>query len=72
MLESMEGSFNFAHFDGRIQREDFPYLRQLLLPNSIIALDDFEGMEKGVCNLIMMREYDLILDIFWFTRVKPP
>jgi hypothetical protein len=64
MLRSMEGSYNFAHFDGRIQKEDLPYLHQLLLPNSIIALDDFEGMEKGVVNLMLMREHNLIPDHF--------
>jgi len=62
MLKSVQGDFNFAHFDGRIQPEDFPYLRNLLLPNSIIALDDFEGMEKGVCNLMLMRQHNLIPD----------
>jgi hypothetical protein len=64
MLQSMEGTYNFAHFDGRIQKEDFPYLSKLLLPNSIIAIDDFEGMEKGVCNLMLMREHNLIPDHF--------
>ena len=62
MLQSIQGHYNFAHFDGRVQRDDLRHLQRLLLPNSIIALDDFEGMEKGVCNLMLMREHNLIPD----------
>ena len=64
MLQSMQGTYSFAHFDGRIQRDDLSYLKELLLPDSIIALDDFEGMEKGVCNLMLMREHGLFPNHF--------
>ena len=36
--------------DGRLQQDDFQYLSKLLHDNSIILLDDFEGVEKGVSN----------------------
>jgi hypothetical protein len=64
MFKGLGGAYNFAHFDGRIQREDIPYLRQLFHPSAIIALDDFEGMEKGVANLMLMREHDLMSNHF--------
>lgn len=36
--------------DGRLQPGDFELLGSLLHQNSIILLDDFEGVEKGVVN----------------------
>jgi hypothetical protein len=36
--------------DGRLQPGDFELLGSLLHQNSIILLDDFEGVEKGVLN----------------------
>jgi len=36
--------------DGRLQKDDFQYLGKILHANSMILLDDFEGVEKGVAN----------------------
>lgn len=36
--------------DGRLQQEDFQFLSQILHAQSIVLLDDFEGIEKGVVN----------------------
>jgi hypothetical protein len=41
---------DFLALDGRLQQEDFPYLTKILHAKSIILLDDFEGVEKGVVN----------------------
>lgn len=38
------------HIDGRLNQEDFPLLVDLKVTDSIILLDDFEGIEKGVAN----------------------
>lgn len=48
--------FDFVHLDGRVQRDDLSYIRKLVHENAIVALDDFEGVEKGVANLTMFRE----------------
>ncbi|MFZ5699088.1 MAG: hypothetical protein ACOY9J_10320 [Pseudomonadota bacterium] len=37
--------------DGRLQAEDLPLVRDLMHSETVILLDDFEGMEKGVVNL---------------------
>jgi hypothetical protein len=64
MLNAMAGQYNFAHFDGRVQKDDISLLKKLLVQNAVIALDDFEGMEKGVANLIMLREAGLFQQHF--------
>jgi len=46
-----EGSFQLLYVDGRLQLDDFPLLQRLCAPDVIVALDDFEGIEKGVANL---------------------
>jgi len=43
--------FDLLYVDGRIQEGDLEFLQVLLDPNVIIALDDFESMEKGVDNV---------------------
>jgi hypothetical protein len=56
MLEQLEGTFDLVFLDGRIQASEVGRLEQLLSPDAIIALDDFEGMEKGVANLSFLRQ----------------
>lgn len=55
MLQQLDGAFDFAFLDGRLQNDDLGRLDQLLAPDAIVALDDFEGMEKGVANLSLLR-----------------
>ena len=43
------------HFDGRVADADLPLIGKLMKPTSVIALDDFEGFEKGVANLSLLR-----------------
>lgn len=40
--------------DGRLQQEDFQYLSKILHAKSIIVVDDFEGVEKGVANASLL------------------
>jgi len=56
MLQQLDGAFDLAFFDGRIQPQEVARLEQLLSPDAIIALDDFEGVEKGVANLSLLRQ----------------
>jgi predicted O-methyltransferase YrrM len=46
---------DFAFIDGRLSAEDVAILAKLLNDRAVVALDDFEGMEKGVGNLILLR-----------------
>lgn len=45
----------FAHIDGRLAPEDFDLLESIADPRIIMALDDFEGIEKGVANFSTLR-----------------
>lgn len=60
MLGRLTGPFDFVHLDGRLTEKDGPLLQQLLSPEAIVALDDFEGVEKGVANLMYMRSAGLL------------
>jgi hypothetical protein len=41
---------DFLVLDGRLQQDDYNFLGEILHSESIIVLDDFEGIEKGVAN----------------------
>ena len=55
MLKKLKGEFDFCFFDGRLQDVDVNLINNLINENVVIGLDDFEGMEKGVINLIKLR-----------------
>jgi predicted O-methyltransferase YrrM len=46
---------DFAHIDGRLAQEDFDLLESIADPRIVIAIDDFEGIEKGVANYSILR-----------------
>jgi predicted O-methyltransferase YrrM len=56
MLAKMEGKIDLLHLDGRLQADDREHLTRLCAPDTIITLDDFEGVEKGVWNAM---QFDL-------------
>jgi len=43
------------YFDGRLQNSDLKYIAQLSGENTILVVDDFEGIEKGVINCILLK-----------------
>jgi hypothetical protein len=56
MLAKMEGKIDLLHLDGRLQADDREHLARLCTADTIITLDDFEGVEKGVWNAM---QFDL-------------
>ena len=56
MFQQLNGEFDFIFLDGRVVDEDLINLDRLITRETIIALDDFEGIEKGVVNLIFLRK----------------
>ena len=62
MMSGLDGSFDFVHLDGRLVDADLPLLGRLLAHESVVALDDFEGIEKGVANLMNLRAAGLLRD----------
>lgn len=51
-LASEKRNCDLILLDGRLQKEDFGFLSSILRPETVILLDDFEGIEKGVINAI--------------------
>ncbi|MDC0457602.1 hypothetical protein OAM56_06740 [Alphaproteobacteria bacterium] len=64
MLKKIEEKIDFLLIDGRLNNNDNIELDRLLHSNSIIALDDFEGMEKGVANLFTLKRIDQLKNHF--------
>jgi plasmid maintenance system antidote protein VapI len=54
MFSKLDGKIDLLHLDGRLQPDDKPHLERLFTPNTIITLDDFEGIEKGVWNAMQI------------------
>lgn len=48
--------FDLFNFDGRIQPADIPLITQLSHPGTLYVFDDFEGTEKGVANVLALRQ----------------
>ena len=59
-LASKGAKLDMLHLDGRLMKEDLSLLAKLLKPDTLIALDDCEGDEKGHMNLDLLRRAGLI------------
>ena len=51
MFEVMTEKPDMLFLDGRLQKDDLTHLSRLLTKDTVIVVDDFEGVEKGVCNM---------------------
>jgi hypothetical protein len=62
-LVTEEKKIDLFLLDGRISKEDIDLIQKLRTANSVFIVDDFEGVEKGVVNVLMLRERfnDLLL-----------
>lgn len=56
MLNNLKGEYDLVFIDGRISDEELSTFERLINQNTIIILDDFEGIEKGVVNLAKLRQ----------------
>ena len=61
MLAKLDGKIDHLHIDGRLHPDDRPHLERLFHPETIITLDDFEGVEKGVWNAMQINLSNRIL-----------
>jgi Methyltransferase domain len=43
------------HLDGRLAEADIPLLGRIAKPNAVFAIDDYEGYEKGVANVTVLK-----------------
>jgi len=62
MLKQLTPSFDFVFLDGRVGPDDLKMLDSLIHKDTVIALDDFEGMEKGVINLTYLKKLGKLKD----------
>lgn len=62
MIKQLQESIvlDLIHLDGRLQNDDFLILKNKISENTLFLLDDFEGNEKGVINLISLINNNLI------------
>lgn len=59
-LAAKQLKIDLLHLDGRLMPEDLKLLGQLLKDDTVIALDDCEGDEKGHMNLDLLRRAGLL------------
>ena len=50
MFAKLQPAIDLLFLDGRLEPDDLGHIGRLLHSQSIVALDDFEGIEKGVAN----------------------
>ena len=53
---SLDRKIDLFYIDGRVSEEDRALMAQLSNDRTIIVLDDFEGVEKGVANALLLGE----------------
>ena len=52
---SQGAQVDLFHLDGRLAEADLPLLARVARPDAVYAIDDFEGSEKGVANMALLR-----------------
>lgn len=52
---------DLMYLDGRLQREDLELFHKIIHDQTIFVFDDFEGLEKGVVNAMMVESSGRIL-----------
>ena len=58
MLQQEKVSPDLVFIDGRMQNEDLILFEKLLHKDTVILLDDFEGVEKGVINYMVLKKLE--------------
>lgn len=60
-LVEMNKTIDLVYLDGRLGQDDFEPLSKLVHSETVFVLDDFEGVEKGVANAMMLEGTGRIL-----------
>lgn len=61
MLRQLKGPVDFWFIDGRLQPADIEHVNRLSHKMTTFAFDDFEGVEKGVCNALAVQHLGGVL-----------
>lgn len=60
-LVEKEIKVDLAYLDGRLSQQDFEPLAKIVHTDTVFVLDDFEGVEKGVVNALMLESAARVL-----------
>jgi hypothetical protein len=52
---------DLLYLDGRLQQDDFQHFPKIIHDQTIFVFDDFEGIEKGVVNAMMLEGANRLL-----------
>ena len=55
MFNSPHEKADFIFLDGRLPADDLPHIMRLSHPDTVIAFDDFEVIEKGIANAMLLQ-----------------
>lgn len=69
MFMAIDAPCDMVFLDGRLKKSDLQLLDPLITQETVFALDDFEGMEKGVINLTHLMTLEKLQNHF---LVYPP
>jgi predicted O-methyltransferase YrrM len=61
LAEEENPSIDLAYLDGRLTPADFEPLSKITHDKTVFVLDDFEGIEKGVANALMLEHPSRVL-----------
>jgi predicted O-methyltransferase YrrM len=53
-MEKKEVKADLIYLDGRLSEKDIPHLLNVITHDTVFVLDDFEGVEKGVANAVVL------------------
>lgn len=60
-LAEKKVNVDLIYLDGRLQQDDFQYFPKIIHDQTIFVFDDFEGIEKGVVNAMMLEGANRVL-----------
>lgn len=60
-FRSLDEPADMFFLDGRLKSEDVQEIKRLSKSHTVYVLDDFEGLEKGVTNALMLMDNGLLL-----------
>ena len=56
MFKTLTWPFDLGFLDGRLINNDVEHISKIITDKSIIVLDDFVGIEKGVSNALALAQ----------------
>ncbi len=60
-LAEKEVKVDLVYLDGRLSPDDFEPLNKIIHEKTVFVLDDFEGIEKGIANALMLEHPSRVL-----------